>query len=155
MRHFQCLKSSAGNPLAVEKGPGSIAPLWAELWPFKEGNRQRRTKSDANVTDFVTTFSNAHKSGWEWTFEALPVPKIISRSIAPQGTELWPFKEGYRLLNFSRIGEDRSSVFKHSFLSLEWSFAKIQKPRTIRMRCSFHGTGTQDSGTSGRQATAR
>ena len=78
LRHFQCLKSSAGNSLAVEKGPGSIAPLWAELWPFKEGNRQRRTKIGANVTDFVTTFSNAHKSGLEWTFEALPVPKIIS-----------------------------------------------------------------------------
>ena len=40
LRHFQCPKSSAGNSLAVEKGPGSFAPLWAELWPFKEGNRQ-------------------------------------------------------------------------------------------------------------------
>ena len=32
------LKSSAGSPLAVEKGPRSIAPLRAKLWPFKEGN---------------------------------------------------------------------------------------------------------------------
>ena len=39
LRHFQCLKSSAGNPLAVEKGPRSIAPKGAELWPFKEGYR--------------------------------------------------------------------------------------------------------------------
>ena len=137
LRHFQCLKSSAGNSLAVEKGPGSIAPLWAELWPFKEGNRQFYPKIDANVTDFVTTFSNAHKSGLEWTFEAVPVPKIISwalashkkgpRSIAPQGAKLWPFKEGYRLLNFSRIGENRSSVFKHSFLRPGVEFCKNSK----------------------------
>ena len=40
------------------------------------------------------------------------------------------------------------------FSGLEWSFSKIQKPRTIRMKCSCHGTGTQDSGTSWRQATA-
>ena len=78
LRHFQCLKSSAGNSLAVEKGPGSIAPLWAKLWPFKEGTRQICLKIGANVTDFVTTFSIVHKSGLEWTFEALPVPKIIS-----------------------------------------------------------------------------
>ena len=38
------LKSSAGNPLPVEKGPGSIAPLRAELWPFKEGTRQKKRK---------------------------------------------------------------------------------------------------------------
>ena len=56
----QCLKSSAGNPLAVEKGPGSIAPLRAELWPFKEGTRHICLKIDANVTDFVNPFSNAH-----------------------------------------------------------------------------------------------
>ena len=36
---FECLISTAENPLAVAKGPGSIAPLQAELWPFKEGNR--------------------------------------------------------------------------------------------------------------------
>ena len=46
----------AGNPLAVEKRPGSIAPLQAELWPFKEGNRQFYPKIGANVTDFVNHF---------------------------------------------------------------------------------------------------
>ena len=65
---LQCLKSSAGNPLAVDKGPGSIAPLWAELWPFKEGNHQFYPKIDAKVPLFVTTFSNAHISGLEWSF---------------------------------------------------------------------------------------
>ena len=43
-------------PLCVEKGPGSIAPLWAELWLFKEGNRQFCLKIEANVTDFVNHF---------------------------------------------------------------------------------------------------
>ena len=70
LRHFQCLKSSAGNSLAVEKGP---------------------------------------------------------RSIAPQGAELWPFKEGYRLLNFSKMGENCSSVFKHSFLRPGVEFCKNSK----------------------------
>ena len=31
LRHFRCLKSSAGNSLAVEKETGSIAPLQAKL----------------------------------------------------------------------------------------------------------------------------
>ena len=52
---FQCLKPSAGSPLAVEKRLGSIAPLQAKLWPFKEGNRQKKMKIYANVTDFVTS----------------------------------------------------------------------------------------------------
>ena len=41
------------------------------------------------------------------------------------------------------------------FSELEWGFAKIQKPRTIKMMSSCHGTGSQDSGIYGRQATAR
>ena len=82
LRHFQCLKSSAGNPLAVEKGPGSIAPLRAELWPFKEGTRQICLKIEANVTDFVTTFSNAHISGLEWSFAKIQKPQIISWALA-------------------------------------------------------------------------
>ena len=63
LRHFQCPKSSAGNPVAVEKGPGSIAPLWGELWPFKEGNRQFYPKIEAKVPLFGNPFSNAHISG--------------------------------------------------------------------------------------------
>ena len=82
MRHFQCLKSSAGNPLPVEKGPGSIAPLRAELWPFKEGTRQICLKIDANVTDFVNPFSNAHISGLEWSFAKIQKPQIISLALA-------------------------------------------------------------------------
>ena len=82
LRHFQCPKSSAGNPLPVEKGPGSIAHLRAELWPVKQSNRQRRTKSEANVTDFVTTFSNAHISGLEWSFAKIQKPQIISLTLA-------------------------------------------------------------------------
>ena len=62
------MESSAGNPLAVEKGLGSIAPLQAELWLFKEGTRQFYPKIEAKVTYFVTTFSNTHISGLEWSF---------------------------------------------------------------------------------------
>merc|ERR1711911_388534 len=164
LRHLQCLKSSAGNPLAVEKGPGSFAPLRAELWPFKEGTRQKRTKSDAKVANFVNPFSNAHFSGLSGVFQKFKSPRSSvwhwlaiekgSRSIAPQGAKLWPFKEGNRLRNFSKFSENRSSVFKHSFLRPGVEFCKNLKPRTIRMKCSCHGTVTQDSGTSGRQATS-
>ena len=55
------LKSSARDPLPVEKGPGSIAPLRAELWLIC-------LKIEAKVPLFVTTFSNAHISGLEWSF---------------------------------------------------------------------------------------
>ena len=137
MRHFQCLKSSAGNSLAVEKGPGSIAPLWAELWPFKEGNRQRRTKSEANVTDFVNHFQTRISQAWNGLLRHFQCLKSSAgnslavekgpRSIAPQGAELWPFKEGYRLLNFSKIGDNCSSVFKHSFLRPGVEFCKNSK----------------------------
>ena len=74
LRHFQCLKSSAGNSLAVEKGP---------------------------------------------------------RSIAPQGAELWLFKEGYRLLNFSKMWSGVLQKFKNLEPS-EWSaLAMEQAPRTV------------------------
>jgi len=82
LRHFQCLKSSAGNPLAVEKGPGSIAPLRAELWPFKEGTRQFYPKIEAKVPFFVNPFSNAHISGLEWSFAKIQKPQIISWALA-------------------------------------------------------------------------
>ena len=82
LRHFQCPKSSAGNSLAVEKGPGSIAPLRAELWPFKEGNRQFYPKIGAIVANFVTTFSNAHISGLESSFAKIQKPQIISWALA-------------------------------------------------------------------------
>ena len=82
LRHFQCLKSSAGNPLAVEKGPGSIAPLRAELWPFKEGTRQFYPKIDAKVANFVNPFSNAHISGLEWSFAKIQKPQSISWALA-------------------------------------------------------------------------
>ena len=75
MRHF--LISSARSPQAVEKGPGSIAHLEAELWPVKEGNHQFYPKIDANVTDFVNAFSNAHISGLEWSFAKIQKPQII------------------------------------------------------------------------------
>ena len=137
MRHFQCLKSSAGNSLAVEKGPGSIAPLGAELWPFKEGNRQRRTKSDANVTDFVNHFQTRISQAWNGLLRHFQCLKSSAghwlaiekgpRSIAPHGAELWPFKEGYRHWNFSKIVENRSSVFKHSFLRPGVEFCKNLK----------------------------
>ena len=80
--HFQCLKSSAGSPLAVEKGPGPIAPLQAELWPFKEGNCQICLKIDAKVTYFGNPFSNGHISGLEWSFAKIQKPQIISLALA-------------------------------------------------------------------------
>ena len=78
----QCLKSSAGSPLAVEKETGSIAPLRAELWPFKEGTRQFYPKIEANVTDFGNPFSNAYISGLEWSFAKIQKPQIISWALA-------------------------------------------------------------------------
>ena len=48
------------------------------------------------MPNLVTTL-NPYKSGWEWTFEALPVPKAVEKqsgSIAPLRAELWPSKEG-------------------------------------------------------------
>ena len=50
------------------KGPGSIAPMRAELWPFKEGTHQKRTKIGAKVPLFGNPFSNEHISGLEWSF---------------------------------------------------------------------------------------
>merc|ERR1711911_199526 len=163
LRHFQCLKSSAGNPLPVEKGPGSFAPLRAELWPFKEGTRQKRTKSDAKVANFVNPFSNAHFSGLSGVFQKFKSLRSTvwhwlaiekgSRSIAPQGGELWPIKEGNCLWNSPNLVKIARLCSNTHFSGLEWSFTKIQKPRTIRMKCSCHRTGTLDSGTSERHAT--
>ena len=76
------LKSSARDPLPVEKGPGSIAPLRAELWPFKEGTRQFYPKIDAKVANFVNPFSNAHFSGLKWSFSKIQKPQIISLALA-------------------------------------------------------------------------
>ena len=81
---------------------------------------------EANVIDFGNPISNAHI--WprvEFAKIQQPQPQIInvalasprkstqSRSIALQGAELWPFKEGNRLRNFSKFGKNYSSVFKH------------------------------------------
>ena len=137
LRHFQCLKSSAGNSLAVEKGPGSIAPLGAELWPFKEGNRQFVSKLRQKWQILWQHFQTRISQAWNGLLRHFQCLKSSAgnslavekgpRSIAPQGAELWPFKEGYRLLNFSKIGENRSSVFKHSFLMPGVEFCKNSK----------------------------
>ena len=50
------LATPAGSPLDVRKGPGSIAPLGAELWPFKEGNHKK--KIHAKVQHFANPFLN-------------------------------------------------------------------------------------------------
>ena len=68
--------------LAVEKGPGSIAPLRAKLWPLKEGTRQKRTKSDAKVPLFGNPFSNEHISGIEWSFAKIQKSQIISWALS-------------------------------------------------------------------------
>ena len=165
LRHFQCLKSSAGNPLAVEKGPGSIAPLWAELWPFKEGTRQICLKIEAKVPLFGNPFSNAHISGLEWSFAKIQKPMIISWALASHrkrtqvnctsGGQAMAIQRELPSVEFLQNWWQNAHLCSNTcFSGLEWSFAKIQKPRTIRMKCSCHGTGTQDSGTSGRQATA-
>ena len=65
MRHFQCLKSSVGNPLAVEKEPRSIAPQGAKLWLFKEVNHLR------NLVKISNLCSNTCFSGLEWNFETI------------------------------------------------------------------------------------
>ena len=132
-RHFQCLKSSAGSPLVVEKGPGSIAPLRAELWPFKEGNRQKRKKIDANFTNFVNPFSNAHISGLEWSFVKILKPQINSLALASHrkrtqvnctsGSRAMAIQRG----NFFKFGENCSSVYKHSFLRHGVEFCKNSK----------------------------
>ena len=130
LRHFQCLKSSAGNPLAVEKGPGSIAPLRAELWPFKEGNRQFYPKIGANVTDFVTTFSNAHISGLEWSFAKIQKPQIISWGLASHrkriqvnctsGSRAMAVQRGQPSVEFLQIWW-KLLVFVQTLISQAWS----------------------------------
>ena len=118
------------NALAVEKGPGSIAPLRAELWPFKEGNRQFYPKIDANVTDFVNHFQLCISQAWNGLLMHFQCLKSSAghwlaiekgpRSIAPQGAELWPIKEGNRLWNFSKIG-DKTLICVQTLVSQAWS----------------------------------
>ncbi len=59
----------AGSPLDVGKGPGSIAPLGAELWPFKEGNHKKNSCKSAAFCQSI--FKHAYLSilGVEWSFE--------------------------------------------------------------------------------------
>ena len=126
--------------------------------------RQRRTKSEAKVANFVNHFQTCISQAWNGLLRHFQCLKSSAgnclavekgpRSIAPQGAELWPFKEGYRLLISAKLVKIAHLCSNTRFSGLEWSFAKIQKPKTLRMKCSCHGTGTQDSGTSGRQATA-
>ena len=134
--HFQCPKSASGNTLAGEKGSGSFEPLGAELWPFKEGNRQFCLKIGAKVTDFVTTFLTAISQAPGGLFQKFQHPWSIvcncltdkkgSRSKAPLGAELRPLKEGNRLRNLAKFDRYCSSMFKHSFLRHAGVF---QKPR--------------------------
>ena len=63
MQKFKSPRSSVGHWLAIEKGSRSIAPQGAKLWPFKEGNRQK--KIDAKVPFFVNPSSNVDISGLE------------------------------------------------------------------------------------------
>merc|ERR1711911_280469 len=129
LRHFQCLKSSTGNPLPVEKGPGSIAPLRAELWPFKEGTRQICLKIEAKVPFFVNPFSNAHISGLEWSFAKIQKPQIISWGLASHRKRIqvnctsvgraMAVQRGQPSVEFLQFGENCSSLFKRSFLRPE------------------------------------
>ena len=155
LRHFQCLKSSAGIPLAVEKGPQSIAPLQAKLWPFKEGNCQKRTKIEAKVPLFGNPFSNLHNSGLKRSCAKIQKPQIIS--LAWASYRKGP-RSSYGNSKRATIWGISPNLVKIAHLCSNTHFSslepKIQKPGTITGKCSCYRTGTQDSGTSGRQATA-
>ena len=137
LRHFQCPKSSAGNALAVEKGPGSFAPLRAELWPFKEGTRQICLKIEAKVPLFVTTSSNAHISGLEWSFAIIQKPMIISWALASHrkrtqvnctsGGRAMAVQRGLPSVEFLQNWWKSLYVFKHSFLMPGVEFCKNSK----------------------------
>ena len=163
LRHLQFLKSSAGNSLAVEKGPGSIAPLWAKLWPFKEGNRQFYPKIEANVTDFVTTFSNAHISGLEWSFAKIQKPQIISWALASHrkrtqvnctsGGQAIAVQRGQPSVEFLQIWW-KLLICVQTLVSHAWS-GVMQKFKNLEpSEWSALAMEQAPSGTSGRQATA-
>ena len=113
----------------------------------------------------VVTTVNPYKSGLEWTFEALPVPQIISwessravekgpGSIAPLRAELWPFKEG-NCQKRMKIGPFFVNPSSNAHISgLEWSFAKIQKPQIISWALASHRKRIQVNCTSGSRAMA-
>ena len=70
-----------------------------------------------------------------------------SRSIAPLGAKLWPFKEGKSQRNFAKFDRYYSSMFKDSFLpdnytpknqtsGLEWWFLEIQGAKLLPFKGS-------------------
>ena len=94
------------SPLdVVEKGPGSIAPLWAKLWPFKEDNGKKHKHFQMHISEAWSGALEKFKSHRSSVWHLLAIEKG-PRSIGPQGTELWSFKDGNRS-------------------DLVWSFAKI------------------------------
>ena len=81
-------------------------------------------KSNAKMPLFRNPFSNLHISGLKWSFAKIQSRRSSvwhwlaigkgSRSIVPQGAELWPFQDSNCLRNFTNIW------FKHLFLKA-WS----------------------------------
>ena len=124
--HCKCPKSAPGNTLAGEKGSGSFEPLGAELWPFKEGNRQFGPKIGAKVADFVTTFLTAISQAPSGLFQKFQHPWSIvcncltdkkgSRSKAHLGAKLRSIKEGNRQRNLVKFDRHCSSMLKRLFL---------------------------------------
>ena len=138
LRHFQCLKSSAGHWLAIEKGPRSIAPQGAELWPFKEGYRQLNFSKIGDKTlicvqtlvsqawsGVLQKFKNLEPS--EWSALAM---KQAPRTVAPLEGKLQLDRVGKRHRIFTNFG-------KNDHISgLKWTFSVIQKAKIISMECS-------------------